>query len=221
MGDSIMDIKVEKEYVLLVEGNDEKLFFDCYLKHLGFNDIQTIPVGGKNQFQNGFPLFIVDSGFNKVKGYAIIRDSDEDINTTFQSIVDLLKKHKQSIPGKVFGFNADRGKKIGIYIMPGIVSGKMLEDLCLEIVSGSPVLNCVEEYIKCLEANTGKKKSDSALEKDKFYFPKNLSKAKLHAYLSGMYEYVPNLGMATNKKYWDLDSPVLDHLKQFIKELKN
>ena len=37
-----MGIKVNKEYVLLVEGNDEEKFFDFYLKHLGYDDIQSI-----------------------------------------------------------------------------------------------------------------------------------------------------------------------------------
>jgi len=215
-----MDIKVDKGYVLLVEGKDEEYFFECYLRHLGFDDVQTIPVGGKYNFKQEFPLFILDSDFNKVKGYAIIRDADEDINSTFQSIVGLLKKYGQSIPEKVFDFNSDKGKKVGIYIMPGVVSGKMLEDLFLEIVKESPVFTCVEEYIECLNANTNKKESNDELEKDKFYFPKNLSKAKLHAYLSGMYEDVQHLGVATEKKYLDLDSPVLDHLKQFIEQLK-
>ena len=96
----------------------------------------------------------------------------------------------------------------------------MLEDLCLEIVKESPVLACVEEYIGCLDANTVKKENDDELEEGKFYYPKNPSKAKLHAYLSGMHEYVPNLGMATEKGYWDLDSPVLNHLKTFIEQLK-
>jgi len=86
-----MDVKVEKECVLLVEGKDEKIFFDCYLIHLGFEDVQTIPVGGKNKFKDRFPLFIADSGFYEVKSYAIIRDADEDMESTFKSIVDLLK----------------------------------------------------------------------------------------------------------------------------------
>jgi len=215
-----MDIKVEKEYVLLVEGKDEKIFFESYLKHLGVDDVQPIPVGGKLKFKKYFPLFIVDSGFDQVKSYAIIRDTDEDVASTFQSIVDLLKEYKQPYPENVFDFNTDNGKKVGVYIMPGNAPGIMLEDLCLEIVKGSPVLTCVEEYIECLGANTDKKEPDDESEEGKFYFPKNLSKAKLHAYLSGMYEYIPNLGMGTEKNYWNLDSPVLDHLKIFIQQLK-
>ncbi len=215
-----MAIRVNKEYVLLVEGKDEVVFFDFYLKHLGYDDIQSIQVGGRDQFKNYFPLFIAASGFNEVKNYAIIRDADEDVDSTFQSIVDLLKKYRQSYPEKIFNFNANRGKKVGVYIMPGVISGKMLEDLCLEIVKESPVLACVKEYIECLDTNTVKKENDDEIEEGRFYFPKNLSKAKLHTYLSGMHEYVPSLGRATEKGYWDLDSPVLSHLKIFIEQLK-
>ena len=50
----MVDIKVEKEYVLLVEGEDEKKFFCSYLKHLGIEDVQTIPVGGKDKFKKYF-----------------------------------------------------------------------------------------------------------------------------------------------------------------------
>lgn len=214
-------IEIEKEYILLVEGNDEVRFFNVYLKHLGIEGVQAIDVGGKDKFKEIFPLFIADSGFNAVKGYAIIRDADEDIDNTFQSVIGLLNKHNQSTPKSVFHFNADKGKKVGIYIMPGNLQGKMLEDLCLEIVIGSPVLACVDVYMDCLSASTEKKGDGTESDKNKFYFPKNLSKAKLHAYLAGMHEYVPDLGIATEKKYWDLNSPVLEHLKNFIVQLKN
>lgn len=194
-----MDKKIEKEYILLVEGKDEVRFFNVYLKHLGIEDIQPIEVGGRDKFQENFPLFIADSDFNTVKGYAIIRDADENINSTFQSVVGLLNKYKQSVPKGVFHFNADKGKKVGVYIMPGILQGKMLEDLCLEIVIGSPVLACVDVYMDCLNASTKKKGDGAESDKNKFYFPKNRSKAKLHAYLAGMHEYVPDLGIATEK----------------------
>jgi hypothetical protein len=36
-----------------------------------------------------------------------------------------------------------------------------------------------------------------------------------------MHEYVSDIGIATEKKYWDLSSPVLEHLKNFIVQLKN
>ena len=216
-----MGTKVEKEYVLLVEGIDEVKFFCSYLKHLGIEDVQTIAVGGKDKFKDLFELFLSDSGFNEVRSYAIIRDADEDMDSTFKSVVGLLKKHKQPCPDNVFEFSIKNGRKVGVYIMPGVISGKMLEDLCLETVKKSPVLDCVEGYINCLDTNTDKIKSKDEIEEGKFYFPKNLSKAKLHAYLAGMYEYVPHLGIATEKKYWNLDLPVLDHLKDFIVQIKD
>lgn len=52
-----------------------------------------------------------------------------------------------------------------------------------------------------------------------FYFPKNRSKAKAQAFLAGMHESVTAVGLAAQKGCWNLDHPVLDGLKAFIKAL--
>ena len=89
----------------------------------------------------------------------------------------------------------------------------------METVKHHPIMACVDAYIGCLENRTeriipGGTKTDGVA-----YFPKNLPKARTHAFLSGMHEYVPSLGIAAEKGYWDLDSDRLAGMKRFLEDL--
>ena len=52
-----------------------------------------------------------------------------------------------------------------------------------------------------------------------FQNPVDCAKAMIEA-LKVDVESMSNLGIATEKKYWNLDSPVLNQLKDFIRALK-
>jgi len=49
--------------------------------------------------------------------------------------------------------------------------------------------------------------------------PKNQSKAKVQAFLSGMYKTVPHLGVASMNHYWPFDDEAFNELRYFIKQL--
>ncbi|SLM30424.1 conserved hypothetical protein [Desulfamplus magnetovallimortis] len=100
------------------------------------------------------------------------------------------------------------GINTGVYIMPGNSENGMLEDLCLSTVVDSPVLTCVNQYISCLREN---------LENNSF--PRNEAKAKMHTFLAGMCKFVPSLGIAAKKSYFNFESDILNDIKQFLKEL--
>jgi hypothetical protein len=96
--------------------------------------------------------------------------------------------------------------------MPGeTIGGTMLEDLCLKTVENDKAMDCVERFASCVAALLDP--------------PKNMSKAKIqvfkaHVFLATQPETVDSMGLAAQKGYWDLESPCLDELKQFLFHLK-
>jgi hypothetical protein len=202
--------RITSNTVLAVEGQDERNFFDVFLKHLGISGFQIEDVGGKNQFPKKFPALLKMPGFFNadnspiVTHLVIIRDKDKD--QAFESIAGIVRKEGLVTPESHGRFSEDT-PKVGIFIMPGdTVEGTMLEDLCLKTVEKHPAMKCVNEYVDCV----------SALE----IKPKNISKAKAHTFLAAQPDIVNSVGRGAQKNYWDFDSPALDELKQFLNHIK-
>jgi len=53
-----MDKKIEKEYILLVEGKDEVRFFNVYLKHLGILEFKLLMLAGEINFRRNFHFLL-------------------------------------------------------------------------------------------------------------------------------------------------------------------
>jgi hypothetical protein len=111
------------------------------------------------------------------------------------------------------------GIAAGVFIMPGNSEEGMLEDLCLGTVTDHPVSACVDVYISCLYDNLEHEKQDISKDPYKHYFPKNEAKTKMHTFLASMNKFVPSLGIAAKKGYFDLDSGILNDIKFFLQKL--
>ncbi len=211
-----MNITIEKETLLLVEGRDEIEFFKALLKHINVRDnVQLIEVGGKHNFKNEFPALLLSPNFSIVRKYGIVRDADDSADNTFQSVIGMLNHHKQPAPKKSGDIIYSENIAAGVFIMPGNSEKGMLENLCLSTVADHPVSGCVDEYISCLKTNL----KPENMPEGKYSFPKNEAKAKMHAFLAGMNTFVPSLGIAAQKGYFNLDSETLDDIKTFLQKL--
>ncbi len=67
-----MNITIERDNLLLVEGKDELYFFKALLTHISIEDIQIIEVGGKDKFKDEFPALLLSPNFSAVKKYAVV-----------------------------------------------------------------------------------------------------------------------------------------------------
>lgn len=200
---------VTKANVLVVEGEDERGFFESLLQHIRLSEVQIEAVGGKDQFPKKLPALLQMPGFYapdgspNVKNLAIVRDRDQD--DAFESIANIAEKADLTPPDRDGEFSDGR-PRVGIFVMPGEgVAGTMLEDLCLETVRTHPATVCVNEFAACAAALPNG--------------PKNASKAKCQAFLAAQPEITNCVGLGAKKGYWDLDSPALDALKQFLLHL--
>jgi len=197
--------------LLLVEGQDEVNFFEALCKHLSIDGLQIIETGGKDRLKNELPAVLLMRNFENVDSIAVIQDADNSLTSAVNSLKSLLSKHKLPVPEGHTQFKTTSGMKCGIFIMPGNRENGMLENLVLDTVDNHPVKVASGEYIDLLRA----KLTDSENPK----FPKNEHKARLHAYLAGMEKYVPSLGLATQKGYFNLDSEHLNDIKAFLQKV--
>ncbi len=197
--------------VLAVEGNDEVIFFTEYLKYLDINNVEIIDVGGVNQFKTKIPALINRRDFSKVEKIAIIRDSDEDAESAFKSIKNIIKSNNLIPPENIKSFSTGT-PKVGIYIMPDNENKGMLEDLCLKTIKEDTAFTCLESFFSCI--------IDNLDNDDKKSFNIHIAKRKAQVYLSTKKVLVNSIGLAAKKNYWDFKSSALDDLKEFIIQLK-
>lgn len=201
--------------VLAVEGQDEKNFFDRLLQHIRLKSVQIESVGGKIQFKKRLPALLKTTGFFRADGssfvehLAIIRDKDED--DAFKSVANIAAKTGLTPPDRHGEFSKAK-PKVGIFIMPGnTVDGTMLEDLCLRTVDDHRAMDCVKKFASCVAELPDP--------------PKIMSKAKTqvfkaYLFLAAQPEVVDCVGLGAQKDYWNLDSPVLSELKEFLLHMK-
>jgi hypothetical protein len=91
--------------------------------------------------------------------------------------------------------------------MPDGTSSGMIEDLCIRSVQDHPLWTHVNTFM----TNVYSTMNGNA--------PKNRRKAEIQAYLAGMKEPVPQLGIAAQRHYWGFDQEVFEPLCEFLKEL--
>ncbi|MDX8377372.1 MAG: DUF3226 domain-containing protein [Mariprofundales bacterium] len=205
-------MQIESKKVLLVEGLDEVGFFEVLCKKINIQDIQIIGTGGKDKFKQEFPIILNARGFEGVTSIVIIRDADESVGSAINSVKYQLKKYNFPIPSGHAEFSTNSKITTGFFIMPGNRDTGMLENLVLDTVKEHPVKLCSDDYINKL-------KNKLAEPNSSFKFPRNEHKARLFAYLAGMEKFIPSLGMAAKKGYFNLESNALDDIKSFLKKI--
>ena len=203
--------RIHKKKLLLVEGKDEEVFFTELFKKTDIQDTQIISSGGKQQFKKIFPGIINTPDFDKLQSLAVIQDADKDPSAAFESICSVLSKNKMKPPNQQ-GVFTDDTPRIAVFTIPDGKNTGKLESLCLSTVKSEPVMDCVDSFMDCVE-------QQSQSGAGKYKSPKDKHKARCKAFLSAMEEDISSLGIATQKKYWDLDSEKLQPLKSFLKQL--
>jgi hypothetical protein len=86
-----MAVEIEQPNVLVVEGREEELFFGALIKHLGLQNIQAMPIGGKEQLRRNLKALVVSPGFPEVISLGVVRDANADPGAAFQSVHDALQ----------------------------------------------------------------------------------------------------------------------------------
>lgn len=219
---SIPDMIV-KDKIVFVEGPDDEHFIKAVMKHLRIHeDVQIIRTGGVTQFPQKFQAKTKESNFKKVRNIAIIIDADSSKDGAFKMVKKTLVTNNFPAPNK----HAELVKcnkqniQIGIFIIskPGENFG-MLEDLFIETQKESPIFSHADKYFYSLAENLEKYIPVTGCSRpnpEDFKYPRNESKAKARAILSGFYDDISTVGYAAQHGYIDMNAPSLDEMKKFL-----
>ncbi len=201
--------RIESTRFLTVEGKDEKVFFEAFLKHLTIADVQVMDVGGKDKFPAAFAGLTAQEGFDEIVCLGIVRDAEQQqAGAPFDSICGILKSNglpQPSSPGVILP-----GKpNIGAFIMPDNSRPGMLEDLCLETVASLPQFKCIDSFIDCFQSSMAP--SEAAVF--------NEAKAKTQIYLATRAPIRSSVGHGAQQHHWNFEHICLNPLKLFLQTL--
>lgn len=195
---------ISKPKLLIVEGEDEKGFFEALLTSMAITDVQVLPIGGKTKLRSNLKALVQGSNFSSVKTLAVARDADDNPTGAFQSVCDALKYVGLSVPAAELILSKGNPKTI-VMILPAPGSNGMLEDVCLSSVASTREMSCVLQYFKCIKEKTGN-------------LPNNISKARLQTYLAAK-EPGLRLGEAAQRGLWSWENSAFSRITEFIKML--
>jgi hypothetical protein len=204
MAGKIETEKIERPNVLVVEGEEEKRFFGALLKHLKLQNIQIMPIGGKEQLRRTLKTLALSPNFSEVVSLGVVRDADANPDTAFQSVRDALQAAGLPTPERPL-LPVGESPRVAVLILPEVDTPGMLEDLCLRAVAQDPAMGCVEQYFECLQHKG-------------LSLPDNMSKAKVQVFLASRQAGL-RLGEAAEKGYWPWDAKSFEQVKDFLQRI--
>lgn len=194
--------ELTKLKLLIGEGQEEVRFFGALLRHLTITDIQVEAYEGKSKLPDYLAALVLRPGFDDIRSLGVTRDADASASSTLTSVRDSLQKSGLVSPASSGTIEAGN-PNVGILILPDGYSSGMLEDLCLAALHGDPVMECINEYLGCVQLQAGLN-------------PNTISKARIHAWLAAQTKPDMRLGEAAEKGYVNWNNAAFDQIKLFL-----
>ncbi len=192
---------------LLVEGKDGRNWFLALVRHMGVEEgVQVQNYRSVSELRSFLQMFARAPGFVNVTAVGIVRDAEEkpasDALARVRGALEYAGLPAPSVPDTI----ADGPPRVSVLILPDGTNPGMLESLLSETVKGTPVADCIDEFLKCAERDGGSQ-------------IKRPDKAFAHAFLATRPDPHVSVGVAAQKRYWDLDHPALDGVRSFLRDL--
>ena len=198
--------QIEAGIQLLVEGNDQRNFFEAFRRHLSLDNIQIRNYKGGQDLREYLKGFVKIEGFEAVHSLGVVRDAENSAENTFRSVQGSLRDVGLAVPDYP-ALRSGENPAVGVLILPDNIRPGMLETLLCETFVGTPRDHCIEAFFQCI----------SALDVDAVKRP---DKARAWAYLTTQPDPHHSVGFATMKGYWgDLDQPVFEGIRDFLRSL--
>ncbi len=195
-----------KPKLLLGEGAEEVMLFTEIVKHLDLMDVMEVRAyEGKSKLGSYLEPLPLTTGFLNLVSIGITCDADEDAAKSFAHIRQTLAAAGLPVP-VALRQPAHGPPRVTAAVLPiGRTSG-MLEDLCLESKAQDLAMACVEEFLRCTEARTGR-------------VPRPRAKARAHAFLASQANPTRAVGQAARDGVWAFDDAAFALLCEFIRAL--
>lgn len=229
--------------ILLVEGSNDKYFFEALLKYLKVPDSRTDvnsiveypKIGGCDikSITNALSTLKTDLRNKPVERLGIILDIDDSsvkdrihlINDAVNNSsisefgIPIFSAENQSV---VFKVNEYRSITFNIYFIKDKNGKGNLESLLQSIITVEPLAaDCLEQWKKCAEANKRSvKQSDFLKEWIKFYLRYDYCNPReLNRHVSDnctVEKSLTNMSVDDKPKAWNFESDLLDDLKKYL-----
>ena len=188
---------IESKIQLLVEGNDQRNFFEAFIEHLALDNIQIQNFGGVNELR-GFLLALVNApGFRgTVQSVGIVRDAETSAQAALQSVQASLETAGLSVPNQPEE-RAVSSPAVTVLILPGDNRPGMLETLLCQSFVDTPEEACINTFFDCVKAIPAVSIN-------------NPDKARAYAYLTTKPNPHHSVGMAAKQSHWDLNHHVFN-----------
>lgn len=196
--------------LLLVEGKDDKAFFEALINHEFDSDVlQRIQVQILKDNTKWKSKLKVISGRQEFKdivsSLGLVRDADGDPTAAFQSVYDALNDNDLPVPEKPV-VSVGNSPKVSVLILPKENEPGELEDLCLESVKDDPATPYVEQYF-------------SDLYGAELSLPVKLCKPKVQVFLASRSRIIDGLRMAAKAGCWPWENEAFRHVKMFLHQI--
>lgn len=187
---------------LLVEGNDERNFFEALLGHIGVGGIQIQNFGGVASLKGFLRVFVKLPGFQTVTSVGIVRDADRSEASALQSVQSSLRNAALPVPTRCQK-PASGAPTTCVMILPGNKKPGALENLLCQTISDASMNQCIGDFLVCAQRVPGTTIS-------------NQGKAHAFAYLATQKNAHHSVGVAAKNGIWDLNHAVLGDVRSFL-----
>ena len=214
--------RIRTEVQLLLEGNDERNFFEAFTEHLHLPRFQIQVLDGKDRLREFLVTLAEATVSRKVRSIGIVRDADESARKAFQSVQTALRNANDAIQSSDVKFPVpDRPEQLAgerpalsVLILPGDGQQGMLETLLCRTFAGSGMDRCIDEFFRCAEESPDPHVSVGVAAKRG-----HIDKARARAYLATKPDPRLSVGVAAKRGYWDLDDRAFDGVRSFLTSL--
>ena len=204
---------IETSRLLVVEGNDDRNFFQALVAHLSVDDVSVRPYGGTGELKRYLRTLVAATGFDKLRSLGIVRDANGCAKSAFQSVQSGLRNADLPVPPEVAQrceatdpvTNGQKPLTVSVFVLPDCENPGSLETLLYQTLD-SEIDRCINEFLKCASDVDGDQ-------------PKNEDKARVFAYLATREEPRHSVGVAARRGVWDFDHPALKDLIAFVRGL--
>ena len=185
---------------------DDVRVMGALCEHLGIVDMQFAPCGGYNSLRQFLRAFRADPAFRRVQSLAVVVDADANPDGRRQGVADALTSAGLPNPGQPLAPVSESRLTVAYLVVPHESPGTMLEDVCLNSVSDDPAMECVGQFMDCV--------NQASIPGPN---PRWVSKARVHAFLASRDRPDLRLGEAAERGIWRFESeafrPLIDLLR--------
>lgn len=201
-----LDLNIEVPKQVIVEGEDDVRVLNALRQHLDISDIQIVSCGGYNNLSNFLRTLRALPDFARLQSLAVVVDADQDADGRRRGVSDRLASAGLPRPGRPLEPISETGLTVAYLVVPHDAPGTMMEDVCLNSVSDDPAVECVGQFMDCV--------NQAPIPGPN---PRWIPKARAHAFLASRERPDLRLGEAAERGIWRFDSeafrPLIDLLR--------